>query len=155
MTTRYYFTHAPADYDYKTCTTQLREKVLDAHGSPYRLVAISDDQGGTFHEGQIPRYHSGLHGCVEVGSEEATRLGLPTLDALGIDPNAKEPHEAWQAATEREASRLANANQVEEAWALRGFADGMAGRPRNEGAQEAGEYRLYYVKGYHAASCDY
>lgn len=93
MAIRYYWTTAPADYDYTTCTTQLREQVLDAHGSPYRLVAIRDDQGGTFHEGQVPRYQSGLHAVWEAGSQDAAALGLPTLAKLGVATTARTPEQ--------------------------------------------------------------
>lgn len=161
MTTRYYFTTAEAAYDYPVCTTEVRlpnggppVRVSDKHGTKYRLVSIRDDRGGTFHENQLPRYASGINATVEAESAEAKARELPPLIDLGIDRTAERAHEAWQKATEREASRLADANKVEEAWALRGFADGLAGRDVQEG-REAGEYRLYYVKGYHAASCDY
>lgn len=56
----------------------------------------------------------------------------------------------WLAATEHQAQRLADANQVEEAWCLRGVVDALAGRDCDEGAREAGSYRGSYLRGYRA-----
>jgi hypothetical protein len=163
MAKRYYYTTAPRAYDYG-CTDEVRTGIADKHGAEWRLVVIHDHRGGIFHEGQLPRYESGMHVAHEVSqvvrdgdrlSDELRYLCLPSLHELGIDPNAPASDEVWQKATEAEAARLADANRAEESWALRGFADGLAGRPVHEGRREAGDYALYYLKAYHAASCDY
>jgi len=60
--------------------------------------------------------------------------------------------EEWTEATERQATRLADANKVEEAWCLRGVADALASRSEDEGCREAGSYRRFYLRGYHAIS---
>lgn len=56
----------------------------------------------------------------------------------------------WLHATERQATRLADANRVEEAWCLRGVADALEGRDGDEGAREAGQYRGAYLRGFRA-----
>ncbi len=50
------------------------------------------------------------------------------------------------------AAKLADANNVEQAWFLRGVADNFDGRPMEEGSGEAGVYRAQYRKGWIAAS---
>jgi hypothetical protein len=155
MACTYHYTTAPRDYDYG-CTDELRTDVMDKYGTAWRLVVIHDDRGGVFHRGQLPRYSSGCHATYLADDAGAAYLALPTLADLDVDPNAAGPGNAWQEASEAEASRLADDNRAEEAWCLRGVMDALAGRDEYEGAQEAGdEYRLYYIKGHRAASCDY
>lgn len=77
MASRRIYTTAPRDYDY-LCTDELLPEIRDSHGSSYRLVEIHDDRdlGGTFHEGQMRRYESGMHTAVVAGSAEARARGL-------------------------------------------------------------------------------
>lgn len=154
MGIRYYYTTAPRDYDYH-CTEEIAtgiqpERPLRRGGDGFRLVAIHDDRGGIFHEGQVPRYTSGLHATWEVGSQDAHYLGLPS-DIDSFLPREKMPGETFMAASEAYARKLADGNEVEQAWCLRGFADGLHG---NDHRDDAGEYAEHYLRGWTAAQGD-
>jgi hypothetical protein len=98
MTTRYYFTTAPVDYDYGCTRTEASdEEIRDAIGDaknllgtkPWRLVSIDSERiGGTFHEGQTMRYGSGLHPAWDADSEDTRTLGFPSLRDLRVLPPA-------------------------------------------------------------------
>lgn len=151
MGTRYFYTTAPRDYDYR-CTEEIATGIqptrpLRRDHDGFRLVAIHDDRGGSFHEGQLPRYASGLHATWEVGSDDAEYLGLPSSVDQFL-PRTLSPGEAFVEASEAYASKLADDNEVETAWRLRGFADGLRDEDNRE---DAGEYRGDYLLGWNAA----
>lgn len=68
----YYFTSAPAAYDYAYVTT-----VAPANLPGWRVIHVADpDKVYAFERFQLPRYGSGLHPAVKVDSPEAIAIGL-------------------------------------------------------------------------------
>ena len=65
----YYFTSAPASYDYAYVTT-----VSPANLPGWRVIRVEDLE--LFNGYQVPRYGSGLHPAFKVDSPEATAIGL-------------------------------------------------------------------------------
>ena len=57
----------------------------------------------------------------------------------------------WTIADEY-ARKLADANQVEQAWALRGMVDAVTGKGKDEGVGARHEYRKEYLRGFAAGS---
>ncbi len=68
----WWWTTAPEAYDYSYVVSVGR---ADGEGAGWRLVAVSDRV--RFEGHQEPRYHSGLHACVEADTDEALARGLP------------------------------------------------------------------------------
>lgn len=100
MSVRFFFTTAPEDYDYGCTVTEADDDAIHAAVGdrkhllgdparpgykPWRLVSIDSERiGGSFHEGQLMRYGSGLHAAWEADSQDTQTLGFPTLEALGL-----------------------------------------------------------------------
>ena len=68
----WWWTTAPEAYDYSYVATVAR---AEDECAAWRLLAVSDRL--RFESCQEPRYHSGLHPCVEADTEEALARGLP------------------------------------------------------------------------------
>lgn len=77
MSVRLIWTTAQAAYDYR-CSQELQRE--DRGGKVWRLVAIHDTGGGTFHRGQVPRYQSGMHAVWPADSADALALDLRVSD---------------------------------------------------------------------------
>jgi len=92
MTTKsYFFTTAPASYDYGRTTT-IAEGIVSSFGDGYRLVCVTerDPQGTFLADYQCGRYWSGMHRPWPVDSVDASNLGLPPLsDFIGADGQLK------------------------------------------------------------------
>ena len=70
-----------------------------------------------------------------------------------MDANTNPAATDETAALEREAVRLADANDVEAAWTLRGMIDRVEGHEWTaDGSWLAPSYRSYYVAGYNAVA---
>ena len=76
----YFFTSAPAAYDYAYVTT-----VAPANLPGWRVIRVEDLE--RFNGYQVPRYGSGLHPAFKVDSPEATAIGLIYDDTPHVLPD--------------------------------------------------------------------
>ncbi|RLB46241.1 MAG: hypothetical protein DRJ42_28130 [Deltaproteobacteria bacterium] len=75
-------TMAPVDYDYGVTRTLLTG-VEDRYGATYRLIEIDQSGRGSFAQGQVQRYASGMYSAIDMTNAlDLENLGLPGLTTL-------------------------------------------------------------------------
>lgn len=90
-------TAAPVAYDYGVARTMLTG-VEDRYGATYRLVEIDYGGRGSFAQGQVQRYASGMYSAIDMTNIiDLETLGLPGLTTLLVEAREAESIAAQKA----------------------------------------------------------